>query len=100
MVGMSRTVRGGAAREFEYLTLRVKGGRLVYHAAPSGQEPTDFEARAAQEGRLEFVNPGHDFPRKIVYARFDDDFFQAAVFADVEGAEPAFLIPYRRARCS
>jgi hypothetical protein len=100
MVGMGRTVRDGEARGFEHLTLRVRDGRLVYHAAPSDQAPNDFPARAVEGGRLEFANPAHDFPRKIVYARFDDDFFQAAVFAEVEGAEPAFLVPYRRVRCA
>lgn len=99
MIGMSRSVRSGEARGFEYLTLRARDGRLVYHAEPSDQEPADFPARAVEEGRLEFVNPDHDFPRKIVYALLDPDFFQAAVFADADGAEPAFLVPYRRVPC-
>jgi hypothetical protein len=100
MVGMGRTVRDGEARGFEQLSLRVRDGRPVYHAAPSGQAPTDLPARAVEGGRLEFANPSHDFPRQIVYARFDDDDFQAAVVAEGEGAEPAFLVPYRRVRCA
>lgn len=101
MVGMSRSVRGGEARGYELLTIRVDGdGRLIYHAEPSGQEPTDFPARSIEDGRLEFVNAEHDFPRKIVYVRMDDDFLHAVVFGEADGAEPAFLLPFRRVKCA
>lgn len=99
MVGMSRSVRGGEARGHELLTIRVEDGRLVYHAAPSGQAPTDFPARSVAGGRLEFVNAAHDFPRKIVYTRLGHDQVEAAVFRDAEGSEPAFAIPYERVPC-
>jgi hypothetical protein len=100
MVGMSRSIRGGSARGYELATIRAdETGRLVYHALPSGQAPADFPARSIGEGRLEFVNVDHDFPQKIVYARLDPDLVHAAVFGDADGAEPSFLIPYRRAAC-
>lgn len=99
MVGMSRSVRGGEARGYELLTLRVRDGTLVYHAVPSGQAPTDFPARLVEDGRLEFVNAEHDFPQKIVYTRTDDDVVEAAVFGEAAGTEPAFVIPYRRISC-
>ena len=100
MVGMSRNIRGGEARGYELLTLRVQDGTLVYHAVPSGQAPTDFPARLVGDGRLEFVNAEHDFPQKIVYTRTGDDLFEAAVFGEADGSEPAFAIPYRRISCS
>ena len=100
MVGMTRSVRDGEARAYELLTIRAdEDGLLVYHAVPSGQAPTDFPARAVADGRLEFVNADHDFPQKIVYARIEADFIHAAVFAEADGAEPAFLLPYRRVLC-
>jgi hypothetical protein len=100
MVGMSRSIRHGRAGGYELATIRADtAGRLVYHAVPSGQEPTDFPARSVGDGRLEFVNAEHDFPQKIVYARIDPDLVHAAVFGEVDGAEPAFLLPYRRVRC-
>lgn len=99
MVGMSRSIRGGEARGHELLTIRAEDGRLVYHAAPSGQAPTDFPARNVADGRLEFVNAGHDFPRKIVYTQSGHDQIEAAVFGEAEGSEPAFTIPYERIPC-
>lgn len=100
MVGMGRSYREGRPVEYELVTLREEAGRLVYRAYPSGQAVTDFPARSVTADRLEFVNPDHDFPRKIVYARLEDGLFEAAVFAEADGAEPAFLLPYRRVRCS
>ncbi len=99
MVGMSRSIRGGEARGYELLTIRVEDGALVYHAVPSGQKPTDFRARRVEDGRLEFVNPEHDFPQKIVYTRKGHDQAEAAVFGDADGSEPAFAIPYERVPC-
>lgn len=100
MVGMSRSIRGGRATGYELATIGLdSGGLLVYHAVPSGQSPADFPARSIEDGRLEFVNAEHDFPQKIVYARIDENFIHAAVFGEADGAEPAFLIPYRRVPC-
>jgi hypothetical protein len=101
MVGMSRSIRGGEARGHEFLTIRTDAdGLLIYHAEPSGQTPTDFPARSIEAGRLEFVNPEHDFPQKIVYVQMDEDFIHAVVFAKADDADPAFLIPYRRTKCA
>jgi hypothetical protein len=99
MVGMSRSIRGGVARGYEILTIRVEDGGLVYHAEPSGQAPTDFPARLVEAARLEFVNAEHDFPQKVVYARVGKDNVEAAVFGEADGSEPAFVLPYERIRC-
>ena len=100
MVGMSRSIRGGRATGHELATISTDSdGLLVYHAEPSGQSPADFPARSVEDGRLEFVNAEHDFPQKIVYARMDENFVHAAVFGEADGAEPVFLIPYRRVKC-
>ena len=99
MVGMARTVRGGAVRGYEFLTLRVEDGTLVYHAVPSGQQPTDFRAHRVDDRRLEFVNAAHDFPQKIAYTRKGHDQAEAAVFGEADGSEPAFAVPYERVPC-
>lgn len=100
MVGMTRSIRGGRATGYELLTIHENAdGILVLHAEPSDQAPTDFPARSVEEGRLEFGNAEHDFPQKIVYAQIDEDLIHAAVFGEADGAEPAFLLPYRRVAC-
>lgn len=100
MVGMARTVRGGEVRGYELLTIRVEDGTPVYHAVPSGQQPTDFRARRVDDRRLEFVNSEHDFPQKIAYTRHGDDRAEAAVFDEADGSEPAFVISYHRVSCT
>ncbi len=99
MLGLSRTVRNDTVRGHEFLSIREAGGPLVYHAVPSGQSPTNFPARSVEDGRLEFVNPVHDFPRKIVYSRTATDSIRAMVFAEVDDDEPAFALPYARVPC-
>lgn len=100
MVGMSRDVRNRRARGYELLTIRVGDeGHLVYRAAPSGQAVTDFTAQSIRPGHLEFANPAHDFPQKLVYSSVDEDGIEAAAFAEADGSEPAFRIPYRRVAC-
>lgn len=101
MVGMARSVRGGTARGYELLTLRVgEDGGLVYRAAPSGQAVTDFAGRSVRPGHLEFENAEHDFPQRIVYTRTAADVAEVSVFGRVEDAEPAFTLPYRRVACA
>lgn len=100
MVGMSRSVRDGTARGYELLTIRVgEDGGLVYRAAPSGQVVTDFPARAVAPGRLEFVNVEHDFPKKIVYTRLEENLTEASVFGEADVFEPAFTLRYRGVSC-
>jgi hypothetical protein len=104
MVGMSRSIRNGIATEYELLTLRVEAGRLIYRAMPSGQEPAEFSAtivvNRADLKRLVVTNPGHDFPRRIEYTQEDGHSLSAAVFADIDDEDPAFVVPYQRVKCA
>ncbi|MDC0719062.1 DUF6265 family protein [Nannocystis bainbridge] len=74
--GRSTTTQpGGKLVELELMTLTVlRSGLTEYHAEPSGQEPTIFLERrdpavvaAPGERVWTWVNPDHDFPRRIVY---------------------------------
>ena len=50
MLGLGRTVRGDSlVLEFEQLRIFQRAGHAVYHAEPSAQRPTDFEANATFE---------------------------------------------------
>lgn len=80
MVGMSRSVRDGTARAFEFLLLGVRDGRLAYHAEPSGQAPTDFPVVSLTEGHLRAENPEHDFPQRIENRRVGADSLVANVY--------------------
>jgi hypothetical protein len=100
MLGASRTVAGGATREFEQLRLQAQGDRLVYTALPSGQREASFESTQISDSSLTVENPAHDFPRRIAYRRRGAD----SLVARVEGPGPngprGFDIAMRRVSCS
>src|SRR5688572_16615678 len=64
MVGVGRTVRDGKLVEYELIVLSEQGGRLAYHAHPSGQPSAVFLSTTVTESTLVFENPEHDFPQK------------------------------------
>jgi TolB protein len=101
MLGASRTVVAGTAREFEHLRIRVDAGKLVYIALPSGQRETSFPSTHASDTALVFENPAHDFPQRILYRKRGSD----SLLARVEGPGPNNTVrgvdyPMRRADCT
>ena len=101
MLGASRTVVGGTAREFEHLRIKAEGGKLAYIALPSGQKETTFPATEVSDTSLVFENLQHDFPQRIIYRRRGAD----SIVARVEGPGPnnatrGFDFPMRRATCA
>jgi hypothetical protein len=69
MLATSRTVRGSAVAEFEFLCIAERQGGLVYTAMPNGRTPaTDFMLTAIDETSATFENPANQFPKAIRYA--------------------------------
>jgi hypothetical protein len=96
MLGMSRTVRADRVSAFEFVTIRVVDGRLVYEARPSGQMPATFAATSVAANRVVFENPQHDYPKRITYVRAGD-----ALTASIDDGTGAKRVdyPYRRVSC-
>jgi hypothetical protein len=69
MLGMSRTIRGGATVEHEFMRIRDEKGVLGYEARPSGQAPAVFPVKAIAVDAVTFENASHDFPQRIIYRR-------------------------------
>jgi len=70
MLGHSRSGRGAALREFEFLRLQAGAdGVPVYFAQPGGRAPVPFRLSARGRGSATFENPAHDFPQRIGYRR-------------------------------
>jgi hypothetical protein len=100
MLGMSRTIRGDSALvEFEHLQVLQRNGRAVYHAEPSGQTPTDFEAASVSDTVVVFENPKHDFPQRIIYRRRGADSLLARIEGTMNGQARGVDFPYARVRC-
>jgi uncharacterized protein DUF6265 len=97
MLGMARTVRGDRVASQEFTVIRVRDGRLVYEANPSGQSPATFTATAVSPDRVVFENPAHDYPKRITYARQASDALTASVDDGKGGKRIEY--PYKRAIC-
>ncbi|MDQ8165247.1 MAG: DUF6265 family protein [Gemmatimonadota bacterium] len=101
MIGASRTVIGGALREFEHIRITTDSGRLVYTAIPSGQRETKFPYKDASDTMVVFENLAHDFPQRVIYRKRGAD----SVIARIEGPGPNSTVrgtnfPFRRASCT
>ena len=100
MLGVSRTVKNGQTRQFEFMQLRVNAeGKLVFIALPSGQKETTFVATSVGEHSVTFENPQHDFPQKVSY-RLDPS---GRLIGRIEGKRGGTLrgidFPMRRIEC-
>jgi hypothetical protein len=98
MMGMSRTVRGDTAVEYEFVRLFERSGALIYAAQPSGQAPAEFTSTAITEGAITFANPQHDFPQRVIY-RLAGDSLHARVEGIMNGRERGVDFRYARVRC-
>lgn len=79
MLGMHRDSRGDALAGFEYFRIVEDGDGLVYWTQPKGAPAIAFRGSATAAGAIDFVNPGHDFPKRIRYRRVDGDTLQARI---------------------
>jgi hypothetical protein len=99
MLGMSRTVVSGVAREWEALHIVVRDGAVTFGAQPGGSAPVFFTATETTDSSATFANPAHDFPQRIIYRRRGAD----SLFARIEGGEGANVrwidFPMRRLAC-
>ena len=99
MLGMSRTVAKGRIVDYEFLQIRVRDGRLVYIAKPSGQPEATFTATTIGPREMIFENPAHDFPQRIIY-RLQGEAGLVARIEGVERGQPRGIdFPMRRAAC-
>jgi hypothetical protein len=99
MLGVSRTVAGGAVREFEFLRIYARGDTLVYAARPSRQPPAEFRATTLSAGEVLFENPQHDFPQKVGYRLQPPDSLIARIEGTTGGRHRVVSFPYRRVQC-
>ena len=100
MLGMSRTIANGKAREFEFLQLRQKeDGEIYYIALPSGQQETWFKLVKYGAHEAVFENPEHDFPQRIIYRLEKDGTLAARIEGTVQGQLKSVDFPYQRAAC-
>lgn len=85
MVGMHRDLFKSGKAFFEFLRVESGTEGIAYLASPAGAPATAFRLAAASAGRVEFANPQHDFPQRIIYQADGADKLKARV----EGPGPS-----------
>jgi hypothetical protein len=97
MLGMSRTVRDGALREYEFMRILPDAdGKLQFVALPSGQAEGAFPMKEIGDNTVTFENPRHDFPQRVLYRLVDKDTLVARIEGSVGGQARSADFPYRR----
>jgi hypothetical protein len=95
--GSGRTVsrKTGAVVSSESLRL-VAMSSVVYYIAKVSHNayPAAFALTTCTAGRLVFENPGHDFPKRIVYSMQPDDSIEVEVS---DGRDQGFTLRFRHA---
>jgi hypothetical protein len=101
MLGASRTVSGGAIREFEQLRLTSPDDTsVVYTALPSGQREASFRSTSVTDSGFTVENPSHDFPQRIIYRRRGADSLVARIEGPGQGGTTRGIdFPMRRVPC-
>ncbi|MES2956544.1 MAG: DUF6265 family protein [Pseudomonadota bacterium] len=99
MLGVGRTVRGGATREHEFMQLRDTPDGIVFIALPSGQTETRFAAERIGLRAATFHNPAHDFPQRVIYESPDSDTLDARIEGQRNGQLRTIRFPMKRAGC-
>jgi hypothetical protein len=79
MLGMHRDSRDGTSKGFEFFRIVEDGDALAYRSQPGGAAPTEFRARSVEAHAVSFVNPTHDYPKRIRYWLDDDGRLNARI---------------------
>lgn len=85
MVGMHRDLFKSGKAFYEFLRIETGAEGIAYLASPAGAPVTAFRLVAAAPGRVEFANPQHDYPQRIIYQADGSDRLKARV----EGPGPS-----------
>ncbi len=94
MLGHSRSGRGDALREFEFLRIAAgPDGVPAYIAQPGGRAPVAFALVRRDGTSATFENAAHDYPQRIAYARTGDTL--TATISLIDGSKPMRWV-YRR----
>jgi len=99
MLGMSRTVRNGQVREYEFMRIHQSNGDIYYTANPSGQAEASFRLVSLKVQEVVFENLDHDFPQRIGYKLESDGNLIAWIEGTSNVKDRKIEFPFRRFRC-
>lgn len=88
MLGMTRYLRDGATRSFEFHMIGnvAEGSHLIPH--PGGKASVTFTEKERAADRVVWENAAHDYPQRISYTRVSPDSLVARIEM-MDGSRPA-----------
>jgi hypothetical protein len=95
-LGVGRTLRDGALRQYEFMRIDVQNGVPTFTALPSGQTQASFPAVSQTASEIVFENKAHDFPQTITYRSSGPDTLYAAIQGPVNGNPRTIEFTYKR----
>jgi uncharacterized protein YfiM (DUF2279 family) len=98
MMGLHRDVKGGRTISFEFLRIEATADGITYWASPRGKPATPFRLKEAQDKRVVFENPEHDFPQRIIYWLGADGSLHAKTEGTISGKNAAEEWTWQRTR--
>lgn len=70
MIGSGRSGEADRVKGWEWMRIeRAADGAILFYGSPKGAPPVAFRATEAGADRITFLNPAHDFPQRVRYAR-------------------------------
>jgi hypothetical protein len=88
MLGTGLSGEGAGAKSFEFMRIaRDAEGALTFWGAPEGRPPVPFRWESGGARHAVFVNPGHDYPQRIVYKSNGRELFATISLTDGSNAQ-------------
>lgn len=69
MLGVSRYLRAGVTRDYEFSRIERSDSAVVLTPHPKGTASVGFRLTSLADQTATFENPAHDFPQRIIYRR-------------------------------
>lgn len=99
MNGTSGFINGKDTMTGETILLVQKGNDVLYVPTVKGQnndQPVPFTLSVSTADSFVFVNPGHDYPDKIVYKKYTDDSMTATISGKPGGKDQSEVFAMKR----
>ena len=88
MLGTGLSGEGAAVKSFEFMRIaRDAQGALTFWGAPEGGPAVPFRWESGGARHAVFVNPGHDYPQRIVYKSNGRELFAMTSLTDGSNAQ-------------
>lgn len=100
LLGLSRTIKGDQAVSYEFMRISyLPDGKLAFFAQPSGKPSATFPAIKVTAAEVEFENPEHEFPQRIIYRLEGPSQLNAAIEGTRGGAVRSVHYAMEREPC-